>query len=56
MLKQEFGRDGSSSRKVRAQTARLHPGLMALCLTQQAALIQEQTVYALSATYFSSPF
>ena len=46
LLKQEFGWSGSSVRKAKAQTAHLHLGLMALCLTQQAALTQGQTVYA----------
>lgn len=38
LLKQEFGWGGSSTRKAKAQVAHLHLGLMALCLTQQAAL------------------
>ena len=46
LLKQEFGWGGSSVRKTKAQMAHLHLGLMALCLTQHAALIQGQTVYA----------
>src|SRR5436305_14054842 len=46
LLKQEFGWGGSSARKAKAQTAHLHLGLMALCLTQQAALLQGYTVYA----------
>jgi transposase len=45
LLKQEFGWGGSSVRKAKAQTAHLHLGLMALCLTQQAAIAQGQSVY-----------
>ncbi|MFL6212517.1 MAG: transposase [Blastocatellia bacterium] len=52
LLKQEFGWGGSSTRKAKAQTAHLHLGLMALCLTQQAALTQRQTVYAFKRELF----
>lgn len=55
LLKQEFGWGGSSVRKARAQTAHLHLGLMALCLTQQAALAQGQTVYAFKRDLFLQP-
>jgi len=55
LLKQEFGWGGSSTRKARAQTAHLHLGLMALCLTQQAALAQGQTVYAFKRDLFRQP-
>jgi transposase len=55
LLKQEFGWGGSSVRKAEAQTAHLHLGLMALCLTQQAALAQEQTVYAFKRQLFRQP-
>ncbi|HKS41335.1 MAG TPA: transposase [Blastocatellia bacterium] len=55
MLKQEFGWGGSSTRKAKAQTAHLHLGLMALCLTQHAALIQGQTVYAFKRELFRQP-
>jgi putative transposase len=55
LLKQEFGWGGSSVRKARAQTAHLHLGLMALCLTQQAALAQGQTVYAFKRDLFRQP-
>jgi putative transposase len=55
LLKQEFGWSGSSVRKAKAQTAHLHLGLMALCLTQQAALTQGQTVYAFKRTSFQQP-
>jgi hypothetical protein len=55
LLKQEFGWGGSSVRKAKAQTAHLHLGLMALCLTQQAALAQGQTVYAFKRDLFRQP-
>jgi hypothetical protein len=55
LLKQEFGWGGSSTRKAKAQTAHLHLGLMALCLTQQAALAQGQTVYAFKGDLFHQP-
>lgn len=55
LLKQEFGWGGSSVRKARAQTAHLHLGMMALCLTQQAALAQGQTVYAFKRDLFRQP-
>lgn len=55
LLKQEFGWGGSSTRKAAAQTAHLHLGLMALCLTQQAALVQGQTVYAFKRELFRQP-
>jgi hypothetical protein len=55
LLKQELGWGGSSVRKARAQTAHLHLGLMALCLTQQAALAQGQTVYAFKRELFLRP-
>jgi DDE family transposase/integrase-like protein len=55
LLKQEFGGGGSSVRKAAAQTAHLHLGLMALCLTQQAALAHGQTVYAFKHDLFRQP-
>ena len=55
ILKQEFGWGSASVRKAKAQTAHLHLGLMALCLTQQAALIQGQTVYAFKHQLFRHP-
>jgi len=55
LLKQEFGWGGSSARKAAAQTAHLHLGLMALCLTQHAALAQGQTVYAFKRDLFQQP-
>jgi putative transposase len=55
LLKQEFGWGGSSVRKARVQTGHLHLGLMVLCLTQQAALAQGQTVYAFKRDLFLQP-
>jgi hypothetical protein len=55
LLKQEFGWGGSSVRKAKAQTAHLHMGLMALCLTQQAAIEKGQTVYAFKRDLFRQP-
>jgi putative transposase len=55
LLKQEFGWGGSSVRKAKAQGAHLHLGLMALCLTQHAALTQGQTVYAFRRELFQQP-
>jgi len=55
LLKQEFGWGGSSTRKAEAQIAHLHLGLMALCLTQQAALVQGQTIYAFKRELFCRP-
>jgi hypothetical protein len=55
LLKQEFGWGGSSTRKAEAQIAHLHLGLMALCLTQQAALAQGQTIYAFKRALFCRP-
>jgi integrase len=46
VLKQEFGWGSCRARKVKAQKAHLHLGLMALCLTQQAAESKGQTIYA----------
>lgn len=55
LLKQEFGWGGSSTRKAAAQTAHLHLGLMALCLTQHAAFTQGQTGYAFKRKLFRQP-
>ncbi len=55
LLKQEFGWGGSSTRKAAAQVAHLHLGMMALCLIQQAALAQRQTVYAFKRDLFQQP-
>lgn len=50
LLKQEFGWGGA-----RAQVAHLHLGLYALCLTQQAAIKQGQTIYAFKRNLFRLP-
>jgi putative transposase len=55
LLKQEFGWGGSSCQSALAQTAHLHLGLMALCLTQREALAQGQTVYAFKRELFRQP-
>jgi DDE family transposase len=55
LLKQEFGWGGASAQKARAQVAHLHLGLYALCLTQQAASIHGQTIYALKRRLFRLP-
>jgi Transposase DDE domain len=55
LLKPEVGWGGSSARKAKAQTAHLHLGLMALCLTQQAAISQGQSVYAFRRELFRRP-
>jgi hypothetical protein len=55
LLKQEFGWGGSSARKAAAQVAHLHLGLYALCLAEQAAMKQGQTIYALKRRLFRLP-
>jgi hypothetical protein len=55
LLKQEFGWGSSSSRKAEAQVAHLHLGLMALCLTQQAAQSRGQSVYAFKRELLREP-
>jgi hypothetical protein len=55
LLKQEFGWGGASAQKARAQVAHLHLGLYALCLTQQAAIQQGQTIYAFKRRLFRLP-
>lgn len=55
LLKQEFGWGGASAQKARAQVAHLHLGLYALCLTEQAALKKEQTIYAFKRRLFRLP-
>jgi hypothetical protein len=42
-------------RKAQAQIAHLHLGLIALCLTQQAADSRGQTVYAFKRHLFRQP-
>jgi hypothetical protein len=55
LLKQEFGWGGASSQKARAQVVHLHLGLYALCLTQQAARKEGQTIYAFKRELFRLP-
>lgn len=43
------------AQKARAPVAHLHPGLYALCLTQQAAIKQGQTIYAFKRRLFRLP-
>lgn len=55
LLKQEFGWGSSSAQKARAQVAHLHLGLYALCLTQQVASKNGQTIYAFKRRLFRLP-
>ena len=55
LLKQEFGWGGASSQKARAQIAHLHLGLYALCISQQAAIKEGQTIYAFKRKLFRLP-
>ena len=55
LLKQEFGWGGSAARKAQSQSAHLHLGLIALCLTQQAAYSRGQTVYGFKRELFRQP-
>jgi putative transposase len=55
LLKQEFGWGGASSQKARAQVAHLHLGLYALCITEQAAIKEGQTIYAFKRNLFRLP-
>jgi hypothetical protein len=55
LLKQEFGWGSSSAQKARAQVAHLHLGLYALCLTEQAAIKEGQTIYAFKRELFRLP-
>ena len=55
LLKQEFGWGGSRMRRAKGQIAHLHLGLIALCLTQQAAYSQGQTIYAFKRELFRQP-
>jgi hypothetical protein len=52
LLKQELGWGGCSCPKQQAQWAHLHLGLYALVLTQQAALVRGQTIYAFRRALF----
>jgi hypothetical protein len=55
LLKQEFGWGQSSAQKARAQVAHLHLGLYALCLVQEAAIKNGQTIYAYKHGLFRLP-
>ena len=55
LLKQEFGWGGSSAQRARAQVAHLHLGLYALCITEQAAIKEGQTIYAFKRNLFRLP-
>jgi hypothetical protein len=55
LLKQEFGWGGASARRARAQVAHLHLGLYGLCLVEQAAMKQGQTIYAFKHGLFRLP-
>jgi len=55
LLKQEFGWGSASHQKLQAQNAHLHLGLYALCLVQQAAYQQRQTIYAFRHSLFRLP-
>ena len=52
LLKQELGWGGCSCQKQQGQWAHLHLGLYALVLTQQAAVAQNQTIYAFRQSLF----
>lgn len=55
LLKQEFGWGGASAQKARAQVAHLHLGLYALCITEEAAMKEGQTIYAFKRKLFRLP-
>lgn len=55
LLKQEFGWGGASAQKARAQVAHLHLGLYALCISEQAAIKEGQTIYAFKRRLFRLP-
>jgi hypothetical protein len=55
LLKQEFGWGGASAQRVRAQVAHLHLGLYALCISEQAAIKERQTIYAFKRKLFRLP-
>ncbi len=55
LLKQEFGWRRASAQKLQAQRAHLHLGLYALCVTQQAATMKGQTLYAYKQELFHLP-
>jgi hypothetical protein len=55
LLKQEFGWGHASAQKAQAQRAHLHLGLYALCVTQNAAVKNGQTIYAYKHSLFRLP-
>ncbi|MGB7923371.1 MAG: transposase [Pyrinomonadaceae bacterium] len=55
LLKQEFGWGGASARRARAQVVHLHLGLYALCISEQAARREGQTIYAFKRELFRLP-
>ncbi len=55
LLKQEFGWGGASARRARAQVVHLHLGLYALCITEQAAIKEGQTIYSFKRRLFRLP-
>lgn len=55
LLKQEVGWGSCSCQKQQGQWAHLHLGLYALVLTQQAAVAQNQTIYAFRQSLFLRP-
>jgi len=55
LLKQEFGWGQASAQKARAQIAHLHLGLYALCLVQEVARENGQTIYAYKHSLFRLP-
>ena len=55
LLKQEFGWGGASAQRARAQVAHLHLGLYALCVSEQTAIKEGQTIYAFKRELFRLP-
>jgi hypothetical protein len=55
LSKQEFGWGGSSAHKGSAQAAHIHPGLIALCVVERAAIKGRQTIYAFKHKSFHLP-
>ncbi len=55
MFDQVIAWGGASAQKARAQVAHLHRGLYAICLTEQAAMKQGQTIYAFKRELFRLP-
>jgi hypothetical protein len=54
-LKQEFGWGSSSAQNARVQVAHLHLAFCALCITEQAAMKEGQTIYAFKRELFRLP-